>query len=252
MGEDACSVAVQFSAALLFSSSERGLMALGINGEVISRAYALGPARGGWGLCATACTPTWVFVRAHVPVWMRVRVCLPSEATHNRRAWLTAKNPERSKHSGKQMHSGTIRTPCVDTALPAALLRDVSLLARRQSANNQTKKEQNYWCSAAFFPLPPTFWLPYMFRVFLIRCLMKLHVWRIHFSAYKPRGSEPITVSSRSNRTGPALPSSLNSSCIQDSAHRSVMQRCSLHQQGRRLHSEKGWVKYCWQVILFI
>lgn len=157
MGEDACSVAVQFSAALLFSSSERGLMALGINGEVISRAYALGPARGGWGLCATACTPTWVFVRAHVPVRMRVRVCLPSEATHNRRAWLTAKNPERSKHSGKQMHSGTIRTPCVDTALPAALLRDVSLLARRQSANNQTKKEQNYWFSAAFVSPPRLF-----------------------------------------------------------------------------------------------
>lgn len=103
-----------------------------------------------------------------------------------------------------------------------------------------------------FPPPPPTFWLPYMFRVFLIRCLMKLHVWRIHFSAYKPRESEPITVSSRSNRTGPALPSSLNSSCIQDGTHRSVMQRCSLHQQGRRLHSEKGWVKYCWQVILFI
>ena len=36
-------------------------MALGINGEVISRAYALGPARGGRGLCATVCTPTWVF-----------------------------------------------------------------------------------------------------------------------------------------------------------------------------------------------
>lgn len=60
---------LRFSAARLFSGSEsRGLMALGINGEVISRAYALGPARGGRGLCAAACTPTWVFVHVHVSV----------------------------------------------------------------------------------------------------------------------------------------------------------------------------------------
>lgn len=72
MGEDACSVVVQFSATLLFCISERSPVALGINGKVISRAYALGPARGGRGLCATVCTPTWVFVC----VWIRVCVCL--------------------------------------------------------------------------------------------------------------------------------------------------------------------------------
>lgn len=47
---------------LLFCSSERSLMALGINGKVISRAYALGPAWEGRGLCATVCPPTWAFV----------------------------------------------------------------------------------------------------------------------------------------------------------------------------------------------
>lgn len=61
----------------------------------------------------------------------------------------------------------------------------------------------------------PTFWLPYMFRVFLIHCLMKLHVWRINFSAYKPRKSVPITVSShpacpfKPNRPSASLPAEL-------------------------------------------
>lgn len=54
VAEDACWLAVQ---AMLFFRCEMGLMALGVNGEVISRAYALGTARRGQGLCATPACP---------------------------------------------------------------------------------------------------------------------------------------------------------------------------------------------------
>lgn len=118
MAEDACWLAVQ---AMLFFRCERGLMALGVNGEVISQAYALGTARTR-SLCY-ACMPTWVFVWAST--WMHVCVCLPTEATYCRSAWLTAKNMKRSKHLGTLAEYNQ-NSECVDTALPAALLQEMA------------------------------------------------------------------------------------------------------------------------------
>ena len=59
-----------------------------------------------------------------------VYACCKRPPTTGESDWQP-KDPERSKHWGKQMRTRTITTPCVGTALPAAFApRDDSLLAR--------------------------------------------------------------------------------------------------------------------------
>lgn len=130
------------SVQLLFCSSERSLMALGINGKVISKAYALGPARGGLGLCATVCTPTWIFVCVCVDTCM---CCLLYKATHNRRAWSTAKESwEKQTHGQTNAHSYNQNSMYWHGSASSFAPRDDSLLVCRLSTNSQTEKKQKY------------------------------------------------------------------------------------------------------------
>lgn len=64
-----------------------------------------------------------------------VYACCKRPPTTGESDWQP-KDPERSKHSGKQMHTRTITTPCVGTVLPAALLQEMtpSWLADYQQA----------------------------------------------------------------------------------------------------------------------
>lgn len=113
--------------------------------------------------------------------------------------------------------------------------RDDSLLARRLSTSYRTGTSQKCRCSTACYS---SFW-PHVHTLYIYD-LTKLCLWRINVIAYKPRESVLITVSSHPAQ----IPAHSRH------WHRSVMQHCSLHQHGKRLHSEWSWFKYCWQIIL--
>lgn len=122
-----------------------GLMALGINGEVISRAYALGPARGGRGLCAAACTPTWVFVQVHVSVQDAYMCALAVGGLRQQECLIGSQGPGEKQTPGQ---TNTLwynqNSMCWHSSANSLATGGVSLLAQRQSWNNRTEREPKY------------------------------------------------------------------------------------------------------------
>lgn len=96
------------------------------------------------------------------------------KATHSR-AWLTAKNPKRTQHTVKQMHTGTVRTACTASSCAARNGLPVGSLTIGEQSNWKLTKNidvQQHFSAVL---------LHSVLCISLLHDLINPHLWRVPF-----------------------------------------------------------------------